>query len=33
MVNLRMNVEKQVWKKRICDGIREVGREGFERWV
>ena len=27
MVNLRMNVEEEVWKKCICERIQEVGRE------
>ena len=32
MVNLslRMNVEEEVWKKRICERIREAGREAWK---
>ena len=30
MVNLRMNVEEEVWKKFICERIREVGREAWK---
>ena len=29
MVNLSMNVEDEVMKKRICERIHEVGREGW----
>ena len=30
MVNLRMNVAEEVWKKCICERIREVGRESWK---
>ena len=30
MVNLRMNVEEEVWKKRICEKIQWVGREAWK---
>ena len=30
MVNLRMNVEEEVWKKCICERIRVVGREAWK---
>ena len=32
MVNLRMNVEEEVWKTCICERIREVERS-MEGWV
>ena len=30
MVNLRINVEEEVWKKCICERIPEVGREAWK---
>ena len=30
MVNLRMSVEEEVWKKYICEIIQEVGREAWK---
>ena len=30
MVNLKMHVEEEVWKKRICERIQEVGREAWK---
>ena len=30
MVNLRRKVEGEVWKKCICERIREVGREAWK---
>ena len=30
MVNLRINVEEEVWKKCICERIQEIGREAWK---
>ena len=30
MVNLSMNVEEEVWKKRICQKIQDVRRETWK---
>ena len=30
MVNPRMNVEEEVWKKCICERIREMGRVAWK---
>ena len=30
MVNLRRNVEEEVWKKYICERIQEVGKEAWK---
>ena len=30
MVNLRMNVEEEVWKMCICERIQEVGSEAWK---
>ena len=33
IMNLRMNVEEKVWKKRICETIHEVGREAWKKHI
>ena len=30
MVNLRINLEEEVWKKSLCQRIRAVGREAWK---
>ena len=30
MVNIRMNVEEEVWKKCICERIQETGKEAWK---
>ena len=30
IVNIRMTVEEEIWKKYICERIREVGREAWK---
>ena len=32
-VNIRMNVEEEVWKKCICEIIQEVGRDAWKDGV